>query len=184
MATKIAIVYFSHGGNTKQIATKVAEGVEQCDVQPTLFEIVGDDIQAGRYSKTEVFHELSEYDAILFGSPTYMGSAAAQFKAFMDASSDSYCKGIWRDKIAAGFTSGGSINGEQQQTLLSFFVLANQHGMLWAGLDTSVHVDELGLNRTGSSIGLVSSHDENGQLHPNDLETAHHFGKRIALLVK
>ena len=118
-----------------------------------------------------------------------MGSPAAQFKSFMDASSDSYCKKAWRNKLAAGFTTGGSLNGEQQQTLLSFFTLACQHGMIWAGLDISKHIDDLGLNRTGSSIGLVASDDQtaestNNHINSNDLKTAFYFGQRIASLVK
>ncbi len=101
----------------------------------------------------------------------------------MDASSDEYVQLNWRNKIAAGFTMGGSLNGEQQQTLLGFFTLACQHGMIWAGLDVSKHTDNNELNRTGSSIGLVASYDEKEQVHPNDLETAHYFGYRIANLV-
>ncbi|MEZ9658667.1 flavodoxin family protein, partial [Vibrio sp. 10N.261.52.F3] len=88
-----------------------------------------------------------------------------------------------------GITTGGSLNGEQQQTLLSFFTLACQHGMIWAGLDISKHIDDLGLNRTGSSIGLVASEDEtadstNSHINSNDLQTAFYFGQRIASLVK
>lgn len=61
--------------------------------------------------------------------------------------------------------------------------------MIWAGLDISKHIDDLGLNRTGSSIGLVASDDQtaestNNHINSNDLKTAFYFGQRIASLVK
>ncbi len=113
----------------------------------------------GRYDNDDKLKVLDSCDAIIFGAPTYMGSPAAQFKSFMDASSDTYCKKAWRNKLAAGFTTGGSLNGEQQQTLLekSFFTLACQHGMIWAGLDISKHIDDLGLNHFSGFQVLVWS---------------------------
>ena len=48
--------------------------------------------------------ELAQADAIIFGAPTYMGSASAVFKQFMEAASKVWMAQGWRDKIAAGFT--------------------------------------------------------------------------------
>ncbi|PMK15100.1 flavodoxin family protein [Vibrio splendidus] len=187
---KVGIVFFSKNGATKQVAETIAEGINtQQSNSAVLIEVLSSEIVEGRYDNDDKLSALDSCDAIIFGSPTYMGSPAAQFKSFMDASSDSYCKKAWRNKLAAGFTTGGSLNGEQQQTLLSFFTLACQHGMIWAGLDISKHIDDLGLNRTGSSIGLVASDDQtaentNNHINSNDLKTAFYFGQRIASLVK
>ncbi|WP_171392135.1 flavodoxin family protein [Vibrio mediterranei] len=178
--SNIAIVYFSKSGATRVLAKAIQSGIECALCNATLFEIESRDIEEGRYVNNHLLSSLKHFDAIVFGSPTYMGSASAQFKAFMDASSDEYVQLNWRNKLAAGFTMGGSLNGEQQQTLLGFFALACQHGMIWAGLDVSKHTDNKALNRTGSSIGLVASYYDNKQVHPNDLETAHYFGSRIA----
>jgi multimeric flavodoxin WrbA len=177
----IAIVYFSKTGLTDLVAHQISKGVKHAKANATLFEIEPKHIVEGRFIQTKIFEQLNEYHAIVFGSPTYMGSAAAQYKAFMDASSDSYTNKEWNGKLAAGFTTGGAINGEQQQTLLSFFALACQHGMIWAGLDTSQFTDQKGLNRTGSSIGLVSSCGDVGDsIDENDLRTAFYFGHRLA----
>ncbi|GAL36456.1 multimeric flavodoxin WrbA [Vibrio maritimus] len=181
MSGKIAIVYFTKNGTTRQLAQQIQQGVNDSGANAELFEIMGSDIVEGRYTNDALISALQDFDAIVFGSPTYMGSASGQFKAFMDATSDSYVGLDWRNKLAAGFTMGGSINGEQQQTLLGFFTLASQHAMLWVGLDVSKHNDNLNLNRTGSSYGLVATYDESEQaVHPNDLETAFYFGSRIA----
>ncbi|WP_373958743.1 flavodoxin family protein [Vibrio gigantis] len=187
---KIGIVFFSKCGATKQVAELITEGINsQMPSSALLIEVLSPEIIEGRYDNDDKLKALDTCDAIVFGAPTYMGSPAAQFKSFMDASSDTYGKKAWRNKLAAGFTTGGSLNGEQQQTLLSFFTLACQHGMIWAGLDVSKHIDDLGLNRTGSSIGLVASVDEdptstNNSINANDLKTAFYFGQRIASLVQ
>ena len=179
----IGIVFFSAGGATRLLAEQIGEGIISAGHQYKTYEVSGADITEGRYTNQALLEELGQCDGIVFGSPTYMGAAAGQFKSFMDASSDEYVKQAWHNKIAAGFTTGGSLNGEQQQTLLSFFTLAMQHGMLWAGLNSTKHIDNLKLNRTGSSIGLVASVDpNNGIVHDNDLKTGFYFGQRIAAL--
>lgn len=183
--SQIGIVFFSKCGATKAVAHALAEGVEVQSQSVTMIEVLPSEIVEGRYINEQKLKRLGECDAIVFGSPTYMGSPAAQFKAFMDASSEPYCAKAWRNKFSAGFTTGGSLNGEQQQTLLSFFTLACQHGMLWIGLDASKHTDDLGLNRTGSNIGLVSSIDDGEEcVNGNDLLTARYYGTRIATLVQ
>lgn len=183
--SQIGIVFFSKCGATKAVAHALAEGVEAHSQSVTMIEVLPSEIVEGRYINDQKLKRLGKCDAIVFGSPTYMGSPAAQFKAFMDASSEPYCAKVWRNKFAAGFTTGGSLNGEQQQTLLSFFTLACQHGMLWIGLDASKHTDDLGLNRTGSNIGLVSSIDDGEEsVNGNDLLTARYYGTRIATLVQ
>ncbi|WP_210455311.1 flavodoxin family protein [Vibrio crassostreae] len=187
---KVGIVFFSKNGATKQVAETIAEGINtQQPNSVLLVKVLSSEVVEGRYDNDDKLTALDSCDAVVFGAPTYMGSPAAQFKSFMDASSDTYSKKSWRNKLAAGFTTGGSLNGEQQQTLLSFFTLACQHGMIWAGLDVSKHIDDLGLNRTGSSIGLVASVDEdptstNNSVNENDLKTAFYFGQRIASLVQ
>ena len=56
---------------------------------------------------------LAAADAIVFGSPTYMGNVSWQFKSFADASSKPWYGQAWKDKLAAGFTNSASINGDK-----------------------------------------------------------------------
>jgi hypothetical protein len=67
-------------------------------------------------------------DAIVFGSPTYMGSVSWQFKKFADASSKPWFAQEWKDKLFAGFTNSASMNGDKFSTLTYLFTLAMQHG--------------------------------------------------------
>ena len=48
---------------------------------------------------------LNAADAIVFGSPTYMGNVSWQFKRFADATSKAWFTRAWQDKLFAGFTN-------------------------------------------------------------------------------
>ncbi|BCL33213.1 hypothetical protein GCM10017557_80720 [Streptomyces aurantiacus] len=74
-------------------------------------------------------------DAIIFGTPTYMGTASGAFHAFAEASSKRWMTRAWSDKLAAGFTNSGSMSGDKLHTLQYLSLLAAQHGMLWVSLN-------------------------------------------------
>ena len=120
------------------MAEAVARGAGSVnDVQVHLIALEGKDIVEGRYKSDTVFAQLDASDAIIFGSPTYMGGPAAQFKAFADTSSERWMKAAWKDKLAAGFTVSGSPSGDKQGTLHYFMTLALQHCMVWIGVAES-----------------------------------------------
>ncbi|AGQ92822.1 flavodoxin family protein [Vibrio parahaemolyticus] len=187
--SKIAIIYFSKTDVTGQLARAIAAGVEQqgikqqgeCEILSHRIE--GSEIIEGRFVKPNLMDELAECDAIIFGSPTYMGGVAAQFKAFADASSESWYHQKWANKVAAGFTSGGALNGDQSCTLQYLQTFAYQHGMMWVGLDKISNSGEQNLNRYGVQGGIVAQGGEDGQLHASDVATAEYLGKRVAMLV-
>lgn len=182
MAT-VSIIYFSASGNTAKFAEAVAQGAASvAGVKTNLLAISGDDIVKGRYKNENVMATLNASDAIIFGSPTFMGGPAAQFKAFADASSESWYVQKWRDKLAAGFTVSGALSGDKLSTLQYFQTLAMEHGMVWIGLG-EMPAQPNGVNRLGSWIGAmgiggVASSD--GMPNQEDLLTAEVLGKRVA----
>ena len=141
--------------------------------------IVGDDIVSGRLQNNKLLSVVDAAVGVIFGSPTYMGGPAAQFKAFADATSDRWNEQRWANKVAAGFTTGVCANGDQSHTLAYFTILAAQHGMLWCNLDIPGGQDRDGRNRLGNQLGLVSQL-ENGALPESDLTTARYLGARLA----
>jgi len=179
--SKISIVYHSGFGHTEVQANAVGEGarsVEGTEVSLIKAEEASDQLAA-----------LDQADAIIFGSPTYMGSVSAPFKSFMDASSKSWFTQNWKDKIAAGFTNSASQSGDKLNTLLQMSVFAAQHGMVWVGLDlppgnnsSTGSVEDL--NRIGSYIGAMAQSNSDAppeQAPPSaDLATAKHLGARVA----
>lgn len=179
---RIAVIYFSGTGTTATLADAIHAGAaEFADV--VACRITSADIPAGRFRNDAILNAADAADAIAFGSPTYMGGPAAEFKAFADASSDRWTTQRWANKIAAGFTTGACANGDQGNTLAYFTILAAQHGMLWCGLDLPGGYDPAGRNRLGSQLGLASQATD-GDVDPTDLQTARYYGRRLAMLVR
>jgi NAD(P)H dehydrogenase (quinone) len=186
--TNITIIYFSGYGHTSKQAQAVKEGVDQVsEVNSNLIQID----KEGNIAEKD-WETLAASKAIVFGAPTYMGSAAWQFKKFADASSKPWFQGIWKDKIAAGFTTSSSINGDKFSTISYFFTLAMQHGMIWIGTGmlpankkSSTRNDINWLAGFSGALAQAPSDasPEEGPL-PGDLETAKLFGKRIAEYAK
>ncbi len=178
--TNVAIVFHSGYGHTKAIAEAVAKGVEQ--VAGTKVSL----IPAGEAEAREA--ELTAADAIVFGSPTYMGGISADFAKFKDWTSKIWMARGWQNKLAAGFTVSASWGGDKQGTLHQLFTLAQQHGMLWVGLGLAPgnnhskgSVDDL--NRTGASIGVMAqAHADQGieGIGQSELRTAELLGQRVA----
>ena len=182
--TKIAVVYHSGYGHTAAQAQAVARGAKKvADAEVVL-------LTSEEAQKWEL---LADADAIIFGSPTYMGSASAQFKAFMDASSGVWYGRGWKDKVAAGFTTSASQSGDKLSTLVQLAVFAAQHGMIWVGQDllpgnnsSTGSVNDL--NRLGSFLGAMAqaNSDQGAEVAPieSDLLTAEHLGERVATIAK
>lgn len=137
-----------------------------------------------------VWETLANSQGIIMGSPTYMGGPAWQFKKFADNSSKPWSNQVWKDKIAAGFTNSGNMNGDKFNTISYFNVLAMQHGMIWvgtglkgAGMKASNRND---INWLAGYGGLLaqSPSDASPEEAPckGDLETAKLFGRRVAEL--
>lgn len=183
--TSIAIVYHSGFGHTEAVAQHVAKGAQS--VQGTAVTL---------YKATDLaspdagpWAELAAADAIIFGAPTYMGSASAPMKQFMDATSKPWFSQQWKNKIAAGFTNSSSWSGDKLSTLSQFAVLAAQHGMIWAGTGmmpgyNTSKGSPADINRVGSFLGLMTqaNADEGPDVAPPaaDRKTAELFGARIA----
>ena len=187
MANLIIISHSGYGHTQKQ-ADAVLEGAKS--VPGVTVKAISID-KDGNVPES-AWADLASAKGIIFGTPTYMGGPSWQFKKFADASSKPWMAGAWQDKIAAGFTNSGSINGDKHSTIAYLITLAMQHGMLWAGLglkpSNTLAAQRNDINWLGAFSGLmaqspVDSSPEQGPL-PGDLETARLFGKRVAELVK
>lgn len=177
----IAVAYHSGYGHTEAIAKSVAKGAAQGGATVSLVSVENlDELN---------WDTLNSADAIIFGSPTYMGSVSGQFKMFMDASSKVWFEQGWKDKLAAGFTVSASQSGDKLNTLIQMSVYAAQQGMIWAGTGMMPGNNSSGgsvedQNRLGSFLGLMAqaNADESADITPpaTDHRTAEAFGKRIA----
>lgn len=99
----IAIVYYSKNGTTDALAQAIAHGAESKGAKVFAHRIQGSEIIEGRFQNAALLEKLPEMDAIVFGTPTYMGGPSAQFKAFADASSPSWSKQQMEKQAGRGF---------------------------------------------------------------------------------
>jgi NAD(P)H dehydrogenase (quinone) len=75
----VSIIYFTGSGHTAKLAEAVDKGATSVTgVKTNLIAISGDDIINGRYKNDQVIATLTASDAIVFGSPTYMGASGAK----------------------------------------------------------------------------------------------------------
>ena len=177
MNPKIVIVYHSGYGHTKRVAEAVAQG---SGASLLAIDAEGNLPQGG-------WEQLAAADAIVFGSPTYMGSVSWQFKKFADASSKAWFTQQWKNKLAAGFTNSATMNGDKLSTLHYMFTLSQQQSMLWVGTGmmaaNSKAAKRDDLNYVGSYAGLMTSTPSDAsvdEMVPGDIETAKAFGRRVA----
>ena len=175
--SKIVIVFHSGYGHTKRMAEAVAAGAGG-----TLLPIDAEgNLPEGGWE------QLAAADAIVMGSPTYMGSVSWQFKKFADASSKAWFTQAWKDKLFAGFTNSASMNGDKLSTLHYLFTLAMQHSGVWVGTgmmpSNSKAAGRNDLNYVASFAGAMAQTPSDASVEemlPGDLETARQFGARVA----
>jgi multimeric flavodoxin WrbA len=174
---KVVVVYHSGYGHTQRMAQSVAQGA---DAELLAIDADGNLPEGG-------WETLDAADAIIFGSPTYMGSVSWQFKKFADASSKPWFAQKWKDKVAAGFTNSAGMNGDKLQTLNTLFTLAMQHGMIWVsqGLmpSNTTGAQRNDVNYLVSYSGAIAQSPSDAgaaDMLPGDLETARLFGERVA----
>ena len=174
---KIAIIYYSKACYTEKIAKQIAIGIENNEAKPILYTT---------RNAIEKVNDLANVDAVVFGSPTYFGSVAAEFKEFMDSTMNIWQKRQWADKIAACFTTSSSLSGDKLNTLMQMAIFAFHHGMVFVGLDLKTNTKLASqsteqLNRLGSWLGLMAQVNFNAKEDSeSDKLTAQYFGQRIA----
>ena len=169
-SANIAVVYHSGYGHTQRVAQHVAQGADA--------QLIA--IDADGHITDADWETLDKADAIVFGSPTYMGSASWQFKKFADASSKRWFTSAWKDKVAGGFTISASPSGDKLMTIQTFITLAMQQGMIWVGQPA---MNDGTINRLGSNSGLMSQVGPTSpaaDIPQGDLDTATQYGQRIA----
>ncbi|WP_415950016.1 flavodoxin family protein [Streptomyces sp. KLOTTS4A1] len=176
----VAIAYYSGFGHTDVLAKAVQAGATDAGAEVTLIRV--DTIT------DEQWAVLDSADAIIFGSPTYMGSAAGKFHVFAESTSKRWASSAWRDKVGAGFTNAACKAGDKHSTLGYFATLGAQHQMNWVnlGLHPGWHTSsesENDLNRLGYFNGAAATTPADlpaDGVHKADIATAEYLGARVA----
>lgn len=176
-STNIVVIYHSGYGHTQRLAQSVAKGADA-----ELIAINAD----GNIAESD-WALLDAADAIIMGSPTYMGTVSWQFKKFADATSKKWMPQEWKNKLFAGFTNSATMNGDKHSTLHYLFTLAMQHSGIWVGTGlmpaNSKAAQRSDVNYVGSFAGAMATSPSDAsaqEMVDGDLETARLLGERVA----
>lgn len=185
--TKVAIVYYSgFKGVTEKIAQSVAEGAGQVP-ETEVITIHTDNVD-------DHWQDLGEADAIIFGTPTYIGGPAAKFKEFIEKlAGDIWLQRLWLNKVSGGFTVSAGRSGDKQSCLQQLATYAAQMGMMWVpvritGGNYSSEGSEDDLNRMAGYLGVMAQANIDQDLSDvptaSDLETAKMHGHHITSVAR
>lgn len=152
---KILVSYYSRSGHTKEMAEAISKGVKDEGVECDLREV----------SEVNV-EDLLDYDALIFGSPTYYGQMCAELKKLFDESVKHH--GKLTGKIGGAFTSSGMTGGGGETTILSIFQALLIHGMVIIGDAKMQHYGPLAIGAPDEKVK----------------QTCIKYGQKIAALTK
>lgn len=183
MTTIVSVVYFSgFKGTTKRLAEAVCRGAGAVEnVDAMIIDV--EDVDAH-------WERLHRSDAIIFGSPTYVGCVAAGFKVFIEKlAGEIWLKRLWLNKVSGGFTVSAGRSGDKMNCLQDLATAATQMGMVWVpvritGGNYSSQGSEEDLNRMAGYLGVMAQANIDEPLDisppPSDIATCEMHGAHIA----
>jgi len=152
---KVLVAYYSSSGNTEKMAEKIADTIKKENV----------DMDLRKVEKVNT-SELTGYDGIVIGSPTYYGTMAWQVKKLFDESVTLH--GKLKGKVGGAFTSAANLGGGNETTITDILHAMIVHGMIVQG------------EPMGDHYGPVAV----GAPDARALKCCERLGKNIANLVK
>ena len=193
---KILVLYYSMYGHVETMAAAIAEGarsVEGADVTvKRVPETMPLDVAKKNGAKLDqpapvaTPAELTDYDAIIFGTPTRFGNMAAQMRNFLDQTGGIWAKGGLVGKVGSVFSSTGT-GGGNESTIMSFVNTLSHHGMVYVGLPYSCpELADVSEVMGGSPWGAATIAGADGSRQPSakELAQARFQGKHVASIAK
>lgn len=190
--SKVLVLYYSSYGHVEQMAGAVAEGARNggatVDVK-RVPEIVPEEIarksgfKLDQAAPVATVDELTQYDAVIFGTPTRYGNMAAQMKNFLDQTGGLWAKNALVGKVGSVFVSTATQHGGQETTVTSFHTVLLHLGMVIVGLPYSeTRQMTLGEITGGGPYGASTIAGGDGKRQPseNELAMARSQGEHVA----
>jgi NAD(P)H dehydrogenase (quinone) len=190
--TKILVLYYSMYGHVETLAGAIAEGTREVSGVETIIKRVPElmspeaakqyGVKLDQAAPLADPKELTDYDAIIFGTPTRFGNMTAQMRSFLDQTGSQWIKGTLVGKVAGVFTSTGT-GGGNESTVMSFVPTLVHHGMDFVGLPyTCPELTDTSEVKEGSPWGAATIAGPDGSRTPSakELSQARFQGKHIA----
>lgn len=142
---QILVLYFSKGGNTKRLAEKIAQGVEEVEGVKALLrhtsEVTKDDFVAS--------------EGVIAGSPVYFGVMAADLKKIFDEFVG--VRKRMEGKVGAAFATSLDPSGGKETTMMSIIQALLIYGMAVVG-DPMSATGHYGVSCVGAPDGRADDH--------------------------
>ena len=196
-APKILIPFYSRTGTIERLANAVAEGAKAEGAEVKLRrvrEFVSAEVMAqapGWKEQAEAMN--AKYpsptpddavwaDAIIFGTPTRFGGAAAELKAYIDSLGGLWAKGALNGKLGAAFGGSATPHGGNESTILSLYNPMAHLGLI---IVPTGYADPAMFKGAGTPYGasVVSGNPPAGPT-PDELDVARHQGRRVTQVAK
>lgn len=160
----VLVTYHSATGNTEKMAQGVAEGAKAVSgtsvVLKRVGEVKGDDLLSA--------------DAVIVGSPVYVGSMSGEVKTFLENWGPKFGLGTgarqMRNKVGAAFATGASGSNGKEITMLT---------ILGAMLGSEMIVISAG-GRFGRFGASASTGPDSPGIDAKEIAEARELGKRVA----
>jgi len=197
MTTKLLVLYYSMYGHVETMAEAVANGARSVRGLEVSLKRVAETMpedqaraagakldQAAPLARPE---ELSDYDGIIFGTPTRYGNMCGQMRTFLDQTGSLWMQGTLIGKVGSVFTSTASQHGGQETTLTSFHSNLLHLGMVVVGVPYScqelLNMDEIS---GGTPYGASTMAKDDGSRQPsdNELAIARFQGRHVAQITR
>src|ERR1700692_1509997 len=189
--TKLAIIYYSATGHGTTMAEHVAAAAESAGAELRVRHVTEthdpesfahNPAWTANYEATKDLpaptgDDIVWADAVIFGSPTRVGSPAAQLRTFLDSLGGLWAEGKLADKVYAGFTSSNTLHGGQETKLVALYLTL----IHFAGIirppgytDPCKFVDG---NPYG--VSLVTTHDNINEFDTATENALEHLARRV-----
>jgi NAD(P)H dehydrogenase (quinone) len=189
---RVLVLYYSMYGHIEIMANAVAEGVRSVPGASIFIKRVPETMSedAARKAGAKLNQaaplatpeELSNYDAIIFGTPTRFGNMAGQMRNFLDQTGSHWLKGSLIGKLGSVFTSTASQHGGQETTITSFHTTLLHQGMIIVGVPYAeqrlLNMSELS-GGTPYGASTITGGDGSRMPSPNELAIARFQGKHV-----
>ena len=199
----VLIVYYSRYGVVKLLAERIAEGAQRepgvkaellpIDDDPIMLDRDGSGTDDARRRRAVVIDRMAATDALIVGSPSYLGSAASPLKRLFEDCATAEDPGIqdrsrpWRhylfhDKVGAAFTASGTPHGGNEQTLHSILTMLMHFGMIVVTPGQRMPI----LEHEAAPYGAAAISGADGRHLPTDQEQndARDLGERVATITR
>ncbi|WP_169086441.1 NAD(P)H:quinone oxidoreductase [Paenibacillus sp. PL91] len=187
---KLAIIYYSATGTNYEMAKAAQEAASKQDAEVRLLRVAElapekaiasnaawkEHIEAAKDVPLATTDDLDWADAILFGTPTRFGNAAAPLRQFIDTTGGLWAKGKLANKVVSAFTSAQNPHGGQEATILSLYTTFYHWGAI---VVAPGYTDPLLFKAGGNPYGASATVGEKGHFDPIVLDAVKVQTKRM-----